>query len=72
MKNPWVTGAVQIWSEIVVELWQFLSSVNIQVVGAHEKKKKLYIHSVHPSSLQGVELSTQISKMEGAWRDLNF
>ena len=40
-----MTGTVQISSEIVVELWQFLSTVNIQVVGAHEKKKKLYIVS---------------------------
>ena len=49
MKNPWVTGAVQIWSETVVKLWQFVSSVNIQLVGAHEKKKKLlYIHIVQP------------------------
>ena len=46
MKNPSVTGAVQIWSEIVVKLRQFLSSVNIEMVGAHENKKKLYIHSV--------------------------
>ena len=32
-------------SKIVVRLWQFLSLVNIQVVGAQEKKKKLYIVS---------------------------
>ena len=36
--GSWVTGAVQIWTEIIVELWQF-PSVNTQVVGAHEKKK---------------------------------
>ena len=43
MTSPWVTGTVQISSEIAVELWQFLSTVIIKVVGAHEKKKKLYI-----------------------------
>ena len=75
MKNPWVTGAVQIWSEIVVKLWQFLSSVNIQLVGAHEKKKKLYIHSVQlPLSAGGAgrSASNQIFKKEGGLEDLNF
>ena len=73
MKSSWVTGAVQIWSEIVVELWQFLSSVKIQLVGANEKKKKLYIYSVQtppPPFLQGGELSFQLNfqKGGGAWQ----
>ena len=67
MKNPWVIGAVQIWSEIVVKLWQFLSSVNIQLVGAYEKKKKLYIHSVQPPPFckGGGSGSNQIFKKGG-------
>ena len=66
MKSPWVTGAVQIWSEIVVELWQFLSSVNIQVVGAHEKKKNYNNYTFivcTPPFLQGCWASNQILKM---------
>ena len=43
MWSPWVTDCVvQLWGEKVIELWQFLSLVNIQVGGAQEKKKKLY------------------------------
>ena len=64
MKSAWVTGTVEIWSEIVVESWQFLSSVNIPVVGAHEKKKKLHIHNVHlPPFLQGGWATNQIFKL---------
>ena len=81
MKSSWVTDAVQIWSEIVIELWQFLSSVKIQLVGANEKKKKLYIYSVQTpppfSAGGGVEFPTKFSKRgrsltgEGL-EDLNF
>ena len=51
MKNPWITGAIQIWSEIVVKLWQFLSLENIQLVVAHEKKKNYTFIVCNPNPL---------------------
>ena len=50
-----------------MKLWQFLSLVNIQLVAAHEKKKKLYIHNVQPPPpfLQGGSASNQIFKKGG-------
>ena len=84
MKNPWVTGAIQIWSEIVVKLWQFLSLENIQLVVAHEKKKNYTFIVCNPNPLSaagggGREISFQPNFQKGgrAWqgeglKDLNF